>query len=63
MQDKTMNKSTPNNDAVRCQGISKDFGDGASTTRVLHDIDIGFQAGAMSMLVGHAVMQGASWQK
>ena len=49
-----MNKSTPNNDAVRCQGISKDFGDGASTTRVLNDIDIGFEAGAMSMLVGQS---------
>ena len=52
MNGKTINPSTPNNDAVRCQDIRKDFGDGASTTRVLHDIDIGFQAGAMSMLVG-----------
>ena len=52
MNGKTINPSTPNNDAVRCQDIRKDFGDGASTTRVLHDIDIDFQAGAMSMLVG-----------
>ena len=44
--------TTTSDDAVRCQAIIKDFGDGANTTRVLHDIDIGFQAGAMSMLVG-----------
>ena len=44
--------STPGSDAVRCQSVSKNFGDGATTARVLHDIDIGFQAGAMSMLVG-----------
>jgi putative ABC transport system ATP-binding protein len=38
--------------AVLCKGISKDFGDGASSIRVLHDIDIGFKAGELSMLVG-----------
>jgi putative ABC transport system ATP-binding protein len=43
---------TLDSDAVRCQGITKDFGDGATTTRVLHEVDIGFKAGAMSMLVG-----------
>ena len=46
--------SRQRDDAVRCKGISKDFGDGASTARVLHDIHIGFQAGAMSMLVGQS---------
>jgi putative ABC transport system ATP-binding protein len=46
------NLATHKGDAVRCTSINKDFGDGANTMRVLHDIDIGFQAGAMSMLVG-----------
>jgi putative ABC transport system ATP-binding protein len=45
-------ESTLTDAAVLCQHITKDFGDGASTTRVLHQIDIGFQAGAMSLLVG-----------
>lgn len=44
--------SAQTGNAVRCRGINKDFGDGANAMRVLHDINIGFQAGAMSMLVG-----------
>jgi putative ABC transport system ATP-binding protein len=38
--------------AVYCKQIVKDFGDGAALIRVLHEIDIGFKAGELSMLVG-----------
>jgi putative ABC transport system ATP-binding protein len=38
--------------AVQCRHISKDFGDGAQITRVLHDISVGFRAGELSLLVG-----------
>jgi putative ABC transport system ATP-binding protein len=41
-----------NSHAVRCHALAKDFGDGAGTVRVLHDINVDFKAGEMSLLVG-----------
>jgi putative ABC transport system ATP-binding protein len=38
--------------AVRCRGVVKDFGDGTGLLRVLHDIDVDFAAGQLSLLVG-----------
>lgn len=38
--------------AVQCTHIAKDFGDGAQITRVLHDINVGFRTGELSLLVG-----------
>jgi putative ABC transport system ATP-binding protein len=38
--------------AVSCRSVSKDFGDGTQMLRVLHDIDIQFNAGQLSLLVG-----------
>lgn len=39
-------------DAVICTKICKDFGGGEASFRVLHDVDISFKAGELSMLVG-----------
>ena len=38
--------------AVHCDGVSKDFGDGDTRIRVLHDIDLEVPSGEMSLLVG-----------
>jgi putative ABC transport system ATP-binding protein len=38
--------------AVHCQQICKDFGDGDTRVRVLHDVDLSVPAGEMSLLVG-----------
>ncbi|MBK8174622.1 MAG: ABC transporter ATP-binding protein [Rhodospirillales bacterium] len=38
--------------AVRCRGIIKDFETGDAAVRVLHGIDIDFNAGEMTLLVG-----------
>jgi len=38
--------------AVHCRGVVKDFGDGDTRIRVLHDVDIEVPAGEMSLLVG-----------
>jgi putative ABC transport system ATP-binding protein len=38
--------------AVHCRQISKDFGDGDTRVRVLHDVEVEVPAGEMSLLVG-----------
>jgi putative ABC transport system ATP-binding protein len=38
--------------AVRCRKVAKDFSDGESSLRVLHEIDAEFAAGELSLLVG-----------
>jgi putative ABC transport system ATP-binding protein len=38
--------------AVHCQGVCKDFGDGDTRVRVLHDVEVEVPAGEMSLLVG-----------
>lgn len=38
--------------AVSCRGVSKDFGDGDTRIRVLHEIDLDVPAGEMALLVG-----------
>lgn len=38
--------------AVHCRGVIKDFGDGDTRIRVLHDVDVEVPAGEMSLLVG-----------
>ena len=38
--------------AVTCRAVAKDFGDGDSTVRVLHEVDVDFYAGELSLLVG-----------
>jgi putative ABC transport system ATP-binding protein len=38
--------------AVLCRGVVKDFGDGDTRIRVLHEVDIEVPAGEMSLLVG-----------
>jgi len=38
--------------AVHCQKVVKDFGDGDTRVRVLHDVEVEVPAGEMSLLVG-----------
>ena len=45
-------RSNSGNIAVRCRGVAKDFGDGNTRVRVLHEIDLDVPAGEMSLLVG-----------
>ena len=45
-----MNASNPQ--AVVCQSLVKEFGDGAQTLRVLNAVDTHFDAGELSLLVG-----------
>jgi putative ABC transport system ATP-binding protein len=37
---------------VRCEGVSKDFGDGDTRLRVLHDIDVDVLTSELTLLVG-----------
>ncbi len=38
--------------AVSCRGVVKDFGDGDTRIRVLHEIDLDVPAGELALLVG-----------
>jgi putative ABC transport system ATP-binding protein len=48
----TIDNSSATGIAVHCQRVSKDFGDGDTRMRVLHEIDLDVPAGEMSLLVG-----------
>jgi putative ABC transport system ATP-binding protein len=45
-------QNSPSTIAVECRQVVKEFGDGDSRIRVLHDVDLQAHAGEMSLLVG-----------